>query len=166
VNESAQRKLRRIESQVERQIRELRDARGLSGLPGEGSPLPHDPDAGAGDAWAARHLARAARATSLWADLRDEIADRRARLLARLRAHDAWLARRAALEHRVPAERIVSERERTRAADRRVLAEVAASLAELNELVRRHNLLVSAASLHLPIVTLDGLRAAARATER
>jgi hypothetical protein len=155
-------KTRRIETRVEQQLRELRDSGALRGLPGEGAPLPADPDADAGDAWAARHLSRGAGVRPAWADLRQEIRERTVALITRLRAHDTWLRRRAELLGRLPAERIVGESARTRETDRRVRAEVAAGVDEVNALVRRHNLLVAVPSLHLVPVTVDELVAAAR----
>src|SRR3989442_15089540 len=68
-------KLKRIEYGVEQRLRELRDGGELSGLPGEGAPLPPDPDAG--DAWAARHIVGTARVSPVWAELRAEIGERR-----------------------------------------------------------------------------------------
>ena len=99
------------ETRVEQQLRELRDSGALRGLPGEGAPLPADPDADAGDAWAARHLSRGSAARPAWADLRQEIQHRTAGLIARLRAHDGWLSARAALLERLPAERIAQIRQ-------------------------------------------------------
>jgi DnaJ-like protein len=147
---------------VEEQLRELRDSGALRNLPGEGAPLPADPDAEAGEAWASRHLSRVAAARARWADLRQEIGEERARLLARLRAHDAWLRGRAKVIATVPAERILGETARTRETDRRVRLEVAARMEELNALVRRHNILVTGSTLHLATVTLDDLIAEAR----
>ena len=63
----------------------------------------------------------------------------------------------------LPAERIVAERDQTRRGDERVRAEVAAAIAEINALVRRHNLEVSPSALHLHAVTLEGLLEIARA---
>jgi hypothetical protein len=147
---------------VEEQLRELRDSGALRNLPGKGAPLPVDPDADAGDAWAARHLSRAAGVRPAWADLRQEIRDKRARLIARLRSHDAWLRGRAELIATVPAERILGETARTREVDRRVRSELVAEVEQLNTLVRRHNILVTGSTLHLAMVTLDELRAEAR----
>jgi Domain of unknown function (DUF1992) len=146
---------------VEEQLRELRDSGALRNLPGDGVPLPADPDADAGAAWAARHLSRVAGARAPWADLRQEIREERARLLARLRAHDAWLRGRAELMATVPAERILGETATTRETDVRVRSEVAARVQELNALVGRHNLLVTGSTLHLRTVTLDELIAEA-----
>lgn len=148
---------------VEAQIRELRDAGELSGLPGEGRPLPRDPDDDANDAWAGRHVLRTSGARPVWAELRQDIARRRARILMRLRAHLIWLERRRTLLQSVPAERIVPEVARTNEIDARVRAEVAQAIAELNALVRHHNLIVSATSLHLATATLEGLIDVARA---
>jgi hypothetical protein len=157
-------KVRRLAMGVEGRIRELRDAGELSGLPGEGQPLPPDPDDEVGDAWAGRHVVRASGARPLWADLRRDIAEHRGRIVMRLRAHLVWLeARRALLEH-LPAERIVPEVALTKEADARVRAEVAVAIAALNAQVARHNLLVTATSLHLPTLTLDGVLDVARAS--
>ena len=148
---------------VEARIRELRDAGELSGLPGEGQPLPTDPDDDARDAWGARHVLRTSGARPLWADLRREIAERRSRIVARLRAHLGWLDRRQGLLEHLPAERIVAEVARTNEADARVRAEVAQAIAELNALVKHHNLVVTATSLHMAIVSLEGLIEVVRA---
>jgi hypothetical protein len=152
--------------EVERRIRELRDAGALRGLPGEGAPLPSDPDADAGDTWAARHVVRTSGTRPLWADLRREIAERRARLVMRLRVHHAWLERRAALLADVPADRIVREAADTRAVDERIRREIAAAVTELNVLIRRHNLVVDASALHLPAVSAESLVELARTAPR
>ena len=144
-------------------MRELAETGELSGLPGEGQPLPFDPDDAAGDAWAARHIVRASRAQPLWLDLRRDITDRRLRIVTRLRAHLAWLARRDELLRHLPSERIVAEVASTRQSDDRTRAEIAQAIADLNVLVRRHNLVVTATSLHLPTATLEGLLEIARA---
>jgi hypothetical protein len=148
---------------VEARIRELRDAGELSGLPGEGQPLPADPDARAGEAWAARHVVRTSGARPLWTELRRDITERRVRIVTRLRTHLDWLERRNALLEELSAERIVAEVERTRQMDARIRAEISQATVELNALVRRHNLIVTATALHLPIATLEGLVDAARA---
>jgi hypothetical protein len=149
---------------VEARIRELREAGELSGLPGEGQPLPADPDDGASEAWAARHVLRTSGARPLWAELRHDITERRARIVMRLRAHLLWLDRRQALLEHVPAERIVAEVRLTSEADARVRAEVAQAIAELNALVRHHNLVVTATTVHVGTVTLQGLIDVARAS--
>jgi DnaJ-like protein len=148
---------------VEARIRELQDSGELSGLPGEGQPLPADPDAPAGEAWAARHVLRTSGARPLWSDLRRDIAERRTRMVMRLRSHLAWLERRQALLEGVPAERIVREVALTKEVDARVRAEVAQAIGEINALVRHHNLVVTATSLHLAVATLEGLLDVARA---
>ena len=81
----------------------------------------------------------------------------------RLRAHLVWLERRQALLKDLPAERIVSEVALTNEADARVRAEVAQAIAELNALVRHHNLVVTATSIHVATATLEGLMNVARA---
>jgi hypothetical protein len=135
-------------------------------LPGEGRPLPNDPDDHAGEAWAARHVIRTSGARPLWSDLRRDITEHRARIVTRLRAHLFWLERRRALLDLLPAERIVRELAMTKQADGRVRAEVAQAIAELNALVRRHNLAISATSLHLSTATIEGLIEIARAPHR
>jgi hypothetical protein len=149
---------------VEARIRELQEAGELTGLPGEGQPLPNDPDDAAGDAWASRHVLRTSGARPLWSELRRDIADRRTRILTRLRAHLAWLERREALLAHLPAERILAEVALTKQADGRVRAEVLHAVAELNALVRHHNLVVTATSLHVGTASLDGLIETARAS--
>jgi len=148
---------------VEARIRDLRDAGALSGLPGEGQPLPPDPDDDAGEAWAGRHILRTSGARPLWTELRREITERRTRIVMRLRGHLVWLERRKALLEHLPAERIVPEIALTNEADARVRAEVTRSMGELNALVRHHNLVVTATSLHLATATLEALIDVARA---
>ncbi len=148
---------------VEARIRELQEAGELSGLPGEGQPLPQDPDAEASEAWAARHVFRTSGARPLWADLRRDITERRTRIVMRLRAHLVWLERRKALLEHLPGERIVAEVARTSEADARVRAELTQAIAELNALVRHHNLVVTATTVHVATVTLEGLIEVARA---
>jgi len=131
-------------------------------LPGEGQPLPPDPDDNAGEAWAGRHLVRTSGARPLWTELRREITERRMRIVTRLRGHLAWLERRKSLLEHLPAERIVPEIALTNEADARVRAEVTRSIAELNALVADHNLVVTATSLHLSAATLEGLIDVAR----
>jgi hypothetical protein len=97
-----------------------------------------------------------------WTEVRREIAERRTRLVTRLRAHLRWLERREKLVEHLPAERIVAEIRLTKQADARARAEVAGAIAELNALVRRHNLMVTATSLHLRIVTFESLLETAR----
>ena len=148
---------------METRIRELLESGELNRLPGEGRPLATDPDDEAGDAWASRHVLRTSGSLPLWTELRREITERRVRIVTRLRTHLDWLERRNALLEELSAERIVAEVERTRQIDARVRAEISQAIAELNALVRRHNLMVTATALHLPIATLEGLVDVARA---
>jgi hypothetical protein len=141
----------------------MQDAGELTGLPGEGAPLRRDPDHEAGEAWAARHVVRTSGARPLWTELRRDIMDRRVRIVTRLRGHLAWIARRRELLEDLPSERIVAEVALTEQGDDRVRAEVAQAVAELNALVRHHNLVVTATSLHIPTATLEGLLEIARA---
>ena len=150
------------ERSIEKRIREMRDSGELSGLPGEGAPLPHDPDADAGDAWAARHLVRTQRARPEWVTLRQEIESVRSRIAARVRAHLAWLERRQAQLEGLPAERILREVDVTRVTDDRIRRDLAAAIDELNALIRKHNLVVSSAALHFHGLTLETLLARER----
>jgi hypothetical protein len=151
---------------VEARLRELRDAGELSGLPGERKPLPEDPDETAGEAWGARRVARMSGARPLWTELRRDITERRMRIVTRLRAHQSWVARRQELLDHLPSERILSEVSLTKESDERLRAEVGHAIAELNALVRQHNLMVTATSLHLPTATFEGLLEIASAPRR
>ena len=66
----------------------------------------------------------------------------------------------------MPSERIVSEVAITKQGDDRARAEIAQAIAELNALVRHHNLVVTATSLHIPTATLERLLELARAPHR
>ena len=126
-------------------MRELRDAGELSGLPGEGRPLPADPDDEAGEAWAARHVVRTAGAQPVWAELRRDITERRVRIVTRLRGHLAWVARRQELLEQMPSDRILSEvadlivRESGGALDRDRAETVALALIGMVETVAQRN---------------------------
>lgn len=148
-------KLRRIESGVERRLRELVEQGELRGLPGEGAPLPTDdhPD---DETWAARHVMRQANAVPPWVDMRKEIDDRRARLTRRLVTHREWLHDRRRLLAELPADRIVDASRATAARDQKVRAELEQAVNELNALIRRFDLQVTPA-LQLPLVSLDRL---------
>ena len=135
-------------------------------MPGEGKPLPADPDDDAGDAWAARHVIRSSGARPVWAELRRDITERRVRIVTRLRGHLAWVARRQELLDHLPSERIVSEAAITKQGEDRMRAEIAQAIADLNALVRHHNLVVTATSLHMPTATLEGLLEIARSPRR
>ena len=148
--------LRRIERRIDGRLRELADMGELTKLPGEGAPLVDD-DPGAGDRWAARHVAKNANVTPEFVELRREIADRRDRLVRRLRAHRAWLEDRAALLNHLPAERILDAARTTTDHDARVESELRSALGELNALVARHNLKVPLA-LQIPPLALEHLR--------
>jgi hypothetical protein len=141
VDDGATTRLRRRERQIEEQLRELVEIGELANVPGEGAPLVDD-DPGAGDRWAARHVAKNADLTPEFVELRREIADRRDRVVRRLRAHRSWLADRAALLNDLPAERIVDAARATADFDLRVESELQDAVRELNALVARHNLKV------------------------
>lgn len=149
-------KLRRIERRVDEQLRELAEMGELSNVPGEGASLVDD-DPEAGDRWAARHVAKNANLTPEFVELRREIADRRDRLVRRLRAHRSWLTDRAALLKDLPAERILDAARATTDFDARVESELRGAVGELNTLVARHNLKVPL-GLQIPPVSLDLLR--------
>jgi len=149
-------RLRRIERRIDDRLRELADMGELTKLPGEGAPLVDD-DPGAGDRWAARHVAKNANVAPEFVELRREIADRRDRLVRRLRAHRAWREDRAALLNHLAAERILDAARATTDHDARVETELRSALAELNALVARHNLKVPLA-LQIPPLALEHLR--------
>ena len=128
----------------------------LSKLPGERAPLVDDgPDAG--ERWAARHVARQANLTPEFVELRREIADRRDRLVRRLRAHRDWLTDRAALLVDLPAERILDAARATTEVDARIESELRRAVGEMNGLVARHNLKVPL-GLQIPPLSLEHLR--------
>ena len=148
-------RLRRIERDVERRIGDLQNAGDLRGLPGEGRPLRTD-DAGSPDTWAARHVLENAGVAPEWADLRKAIDERASRLRVRLRSHREWLRDRTRLLTELPADRIVQAAHATTERDTRVRAELESSLAELNALVRRYDLIVPG-PMQLPLFTLERL---------
>ena len=149
-------RLRRVERRIEEQLRELAEMGELSNVPGEGAPLVDD-DPEAGDRWAARHVARNANLTPEFVELRREIAERRDRLVRRLRAHRSWLADRAALLRDLPAERILDAARATTEFDVRVESELRSAVSEMNALVARHNLKVPL-GLQIPPLSLEVLR--------
>lgn len=106
--------------------------------------------------WAARHIMRNANAAPEWADLRKDIDERVERLRRRVAAHREWLHDRTLLLAELPAERILEVSHATAERDRRLRAELAEALSEVNALVRRYDLLVIPA-LQLPLVTLERL---------
>ena len=149
-------RLRRIERRIEEQLRELAEMGELSSVPGEGAPLVDD-DPGAGDRWAARHVAKNANVTPEFVELRREIADRRDRLVRRLRAHRSWLADRAALLRDLPAERILDAARATTDFDLRLESELRDATRDLNALIAHHNLRVPL-GLQIPPLSLELLR--------
>jgi len=153
-------RLRRRERLIDEQLRELAEMGELSKLPGEGAPLVDD-DGGAGDGWAARHVAKNANITPEFVELRREIAERRDRLVRRLRAHREWLEDRAALLRDLPAERILDAARATTGFDGRVESELRSATGEINVLVARHNLKVPLV-LQIPPLSLEHLRERSR----
>ena len=156
MDDAADARLRRRERRVDEQLRELAEMGELANLPGEGVPLVDD-DGGAGEGWAARHIAKNANVTPEFVELRREIADRRDRLVRRLRAHREWLEVRAALLRDLPAERILDAARATTDFDGRVEAGLRTAMGEINALVARHNLKVPLA-LQIPPLSLEHLR--------
>jgi hypothetical protein len=156
VDDGPEARLRRRESRIDEQLRELADMGELSKLPGEGAPLADD-DPDAGERWAARHVAKQANLTPEFVELRREIADRRDRLVRRLRAHRDRLTDRAALLHDLPAERILDAARATATFDAHVESELRGAVGEINALVARHNLKVPL-GLQIPPLSLEHLR--------
>ena len=138
-------------------MRDLAEMGELTKLPGEGAPLVDD-DPNAGERWAARHVAKNANVTPEFVELRREIADRRDRLVRRLRAHRLWLEDRAgALVRDLPAERILDAARATTDFDSRVESELRSAMREINALVARHNLKVPLA-LQIRPLALEHVR--------
>ena len=156
MEDGATERLRRRERRIDEQLRELAEMGELSRLAGEGAPL-RDDDPDAGEAWAARHIAKNANLTPEFVELRREIAERRARVVRRLRAHREWLVDRAALLHDLPAERILDAARTTAEFDARVESDLRSALGELNALVARHNLKVPL-GLQISLLSLESLR--------
>jgi hypothetical protein len=156
VEDGPESRLWRRERRIDEQLRELSEMGELSKLPGEGAPLVED-DPAAGDQWAARHVAKQANLTPEFVELRREIAERRDRMVRRLRAHREWLEDRAALLHALPAERILDAARATTDFDAQVESELRGALGELNALVARHNLKVPL-GLQIPPLRLEHLR--------
>lgn len=156
VDDGPDARLRQREHRIDEQLRELAEMGELTKLPGEGAPLVDD-DRNAGDRWAARHVAKQANLTPEFVELRREIADRRERLVRRLRAHRDWLEERALLLRDLPAERILDAARATTEFDSRLESELLRATGEINALVARHNLKVPLA-LHIPPLSLDHLR--------
>jgi len=156
VDDGPDARLRRREHRIDEQLRELAEMGELSKLPGEGAPLVDD-DPNAGERWAARHVVKNANVTPEFVELRREIADRRDRLVRRLRAHRRWLEDRAALLHDLPAERILDAARATTDFDTRVESELRGAMGQINALVARHNLKVPIA-LQIPPLSLEHLR--------
>jgi len=150
-------RLRRREHRIDEQLRDLAEMGELTKLPGEGAPLVDD-DPNAGERWAARHVAKNANVTPEFVELRREIADRRDRLVRRLRAHRLWLEDRAgALVRDLPAERILDAARATTDFDSRVESELRSAMREINALVARHNLKVPLA-LQIRPLALEHVR--------
>jgi len=157
VDDGSTPKLRRIERRIEEQLCELAAMGELSNVPGGAPLVDGDPDAG--DRWAARHVAMNANLTLEFVELRREIADRRDRLVRRLRAHREWLADRAAMLNDLPGEQILDAARATTDFDARVQSEMRSAVGELNALVARHNLKVPL-GLQIPPPSLEMLRGA------
>ena len=126
---------------IEDAIRDALERGELRGLPGEGRPLPDD-GLPTDEKWAATHILRGAGAVPEWAELRRQIDAETARVFRRARAHLDWLAGRASALASTPADRIMETTRATTERDRRVRAQIASDLEELNRLIRRYDLLV------------------------
>ncbi len=149
-------KLRRIEREVERQMREIAESEETKRLPGAGVPL--QDTTGHDETWAARHVLENANASPEWADLRKEIEARIDRIRRRATAHREWLHDRTRLLTELPADRIVETAHATTTRDLRMRGEIESAIGEVNALIRRYDLLVMPA-MQLPLVTLERLGA-------
>lgn len=160
--DEAERRPRRIQEDVERQIAEASARGDLADLPGEGRPLRQDPDEGLGDRWAASHVLRNAQIAPEWVDLRREIGESRAALVRRARGHRDWLAARTRALRTLPAERILDAVRATEEGDRRFQDELRAAIGEINARVARYNLHVRARALQLAPLTAERVAQLAR----
>ena len=142
---------------METRLHELAQSGELSGLPGEGAPLPDDSGPNDGT-WAARHIVQNAGVTPEWVELRTDIAARTSLLRRRLHAHREWLRAHARSLANLPAERILDASRAASDRDARVRIEITRQLGELNALIRRYDLIVTP-SLQLPLVTFERLEA-------
>ena len=147
-------KLRRIERDVDRRMREIAESDEIKRLPGAGAPLRDTSHTG--ETWAARHILENANAAPEWADLRKDIEARVERIRRRVSAHREWLHDRARLLAELPADRIVEHAHTTTTRDLRVRAELESAIGEVNALIRRYDLLVVPA-MQLPLLTLERL---------
>lgn len=133
---------------MEQRLRELAERGDLSGLPGEGRPLP--PEEGQpGDRWAAFRVMQQNKLLPPWAAERREIEAVRAGLERRAAAHATWLVARADLRQTLPADRILDATRVTWREDERVRSELAAAVEALNRRIVRHNTQVPSERLQL-----------------
>ena len=147
-------KLRRIERDVDRKMREIVESTRIEQLPGAGQPLRDTSHSG--ETWAAGHVLENANAVPEWADLRKDIEAREERIRRRVVAHREWLHDRARLLAEVPADRIVDYQHATNTRDLRVRAQIESAMGEVNALIRRYDLLVVPA-MQMPLLTLERL---------
>lgn len=144
----------------EDRLRELAESGELSGLPGEGRPLPIDGEQ-AGDRWAAFRVMQQNRILPSWAAARREIDAGTAVLVRRVAAHTAWLDARAALLRTLPADRILDAARVTRQEDERVRREVDLATEALNQRIAPYNAQVPSERLQLLPLRAEALFAAA-----
>ncbi|HUQ17187.1 MAG TPA: DUF1992 domain-containing protein [Candidatus Saccharimonadales bacterium] len=144
----------------EERLRELAERGELSGLPGEGRPLPLDGDL-AGDRWAAFRVMQQNKILPPWAAARREIDARQDALTKRVAAHVAWLDARAAQLRTLPAERILDATRSTRLVDQRVRREVELAVEALNRRIGPYNAQVPSERLQLLPLRAEALFAAA-----
>ena len=150
-------RLRRIERGIEERLARMAEEGELSGLPGEGKPLPADVHDAAGDRWAAFHLMANANVIPTWSELRIEIDREHAELVARAREHLAWSERRRRQLRDLAADRILDEARRSRERDARVRAEIDRAVGRLNAKVERFNQVAPVDSLQVVPFTAERL---------
>ena len=134
---------------IDERLSRLADEGGLSGLPGEGKPLPDRGPDQADERWAVFRLMSNNKVLPEWAQLRRDIEEEVARLERAGRAHRAWAERRRADLAALPAERILEAARATTAREQRVRGEVEAAVIALNAKVGRFNARVPVDSLQL-----------------
>ena len=146
---------------MEARLRDLAGSGELSGLPGEGRPIPREDLAGDDASWAAFRLMKNNKVIPVWSQERIEIDAELDRLRARCRGQQAWLAARALALGTLPGDRIVEAARVTAAADQRFRSELGSAVQALNERIGRYNAIVPSAGLALLPVSAGALLASA-----
>ncbi len=149
------------EGGMEGRLTDLAGSGELSGLPGEGRPIPREDLAGDDASWAAFRIMKNNRVIPVWSQERIEIDAELDRLRARCRGHRAWLSARALALRTLPGDRIVEAVRFTAGADQRFRSELESAVQALNERIGRYDAIVPSAGLALLPVSAAALLASA-----